>query len=395
MKYKLSNIEKETLKSIFELFTEETLSVPIKENPKIYKDKVRGFRINKLPISKLVNIYYEDFKYKNSKCLNYLSKILENKFERLGVSSVMESYQGNIVDVFFRLKAIFFKEDIKFNPRIILDISGIEYDITIVNELEKGISYIVNEVESKDFSIQLNEKSHLNDRIEKLEKQLTEIKLEKDTIKDNLRSEEKDNKEKSNAINELQNKILKLESSNSELSNKNGILKQSLDLKTAEINEKVKMYMEEKAKIDIYDSEKEKAIITIEDLNKKIDVLKEKQISSEMIIEVVNSLLTSIENEAFDENSFIKMIKEKFNEKTTILDALRKIEVEEKEIIDHICNKMDEGVVEERDLDSLESLENIVCIKYMIYKSVKTLCFKYMEQKRDKQGIATCFLSKL
>lgn len=388
MKYKFNCFDnKEVLATILNMFTEEELSEPIKNNPKGFEKRIKGFRPNKIPMKKLVNIYYDDFLFKDSILNEFLERKIAERFDAIGISNAIIENKTNEIDLFFSIKEILLKCKLEFNVNLILDMAGIEYNKATLCSIDMGSRKLIDFMNANLNAMHDMEQKNLTDKNERLGKNIIELKKEKDKLRETNKAEKEKLKIQAKTITELGSRINSLEESLEQLRE----TKAKLDERYSDLDTRYGAKEAETRKLKDDISELKHQLQTkneeIDKFNESIQELKEKQFSSSLLFETVESLIDSLKDSNENEGELINYIKTNFSEETTLINALESLQKNELKIMQEICKKMDDNLIDENDLNDLRSLENEICVEFLICKSIKSLCTRYLEQMHRKETV--------
>lgn len=395
MKYKFNYFDKEALATILNMFTEEDLSEPIKNNPKSFEKRIKGFRANKIPMKKLVNIYYDDFSFKNSILNEFLEVKIAERFDTIGISKAITENKANEVELFFSIKELVLKHKLELDVDFILDMAGVEHNKATLFSLDMGSRKLMDFISSNLNATYDAERKSLADKNERLGKNIVELKNEKDELKEINKAEKEKLKKQEKTITELGNSINSLEESLEQLR----VAKANLDERYIDLDTRYGAQKAEARKLKNDISELKHQLQTkdeeIDKFNEVIQVLKEKQFSSSLLFETVESLIDSLKNSNENESELINYIKVNFNEETTLINALESLQKKELKTMQEVCKKMDDNLIDEEDLNNLRTLENEICVEFLICKSMKSLCARFLEQMHRKDTVYDVLNSRI
>ena len=395
MKYKFNYFDKEALATILNMFTEEDLSEPIKNNPKSFEKRIKGFRANKIPMKKLVNIYYDDFSFKNSILNEFLEVKIAERFDTIGISKAITENKANEVELFFSIKELVLKHKLELDVDFILDMAGVEHNKATLFSLDMGSRKLMDFISSNLNATYDAERKSLEDKNERLGKNIVELTNEKDELKEINKAEKEKLKKQEKTITELGNSINSLEESLEQLR----VAKANLDERYIDLDTRYGAQKAEARKLKNDISELKHQLQTkdeeIDKFNEVIQVLKEKQFSSSLLFETVESLIDSLKNSNENESELINYIKVNFNEETTLINALESLQKKELKTMQEVCKKMDDNLIDEEDLNNLRTLENEICVEFLICKSMKSLCARFLEQMHRKDTVYDVLNSRI
>lgn len=387
MKYKLNKVDKISLTELLQLFTEEVLSEPLKNNSKHFQSCLKGFRTNKVPMHKLISVYYEDFSYSNSILCEFLEKKVQELFDEKGISKQLEEYDGNIIDLFFALKSITIKEKVNISIDTILAIAKIEYEKSILESIASGTQDICMLISTIDAMASEKEQRQLNEKIEKAERNAADYKKEREALKETLKVEMKKVADRQRIINQLTDTIKTIENDLSqvirdkdEMNNSNKVLKVKCD------EEKNKLELKKK-ECDSLKEVVEQMEAELKVAEKSIEKLKHRQLSSATVFDIVNDVISSMKDGTTDEAELKKYIKNTFSREDTLITSFETLQNKIIDSIKYICNMMDDNSINEKDLTTIKDMENDICVEFLISKSMYSLCARHIGQIAQKKDI--------
>lgn len=392
MRYNVTKLDKDAICSLLEAFSIETLSTPIKDNPKKFQKDIKGFRPNKMPILKLQQIYCDAIKSNSKIISNFLDEIVKERLDSIRVSNILETYDNNLIDTVFSLKERLVESKCAFRIKTIFSMSDISLSVqetTLLENLEVGLVKVFDSVQANNQKVDEVEttKVKLNKLNEKYSKTVADNKKEKQGLKDDLELTIRKNKQQDKELSMMKNTLdsirKKLEAVSQE--------KETLEIQMQEMKLKLERKTDDTKNqgqiIKRLEADKEKLIEQISDSLQTISQLKTHQFSSYNVFETVEEVIRTLRVDKDKESKLEEYVAERFSVSTTILDAWDNISKESNDIVTYICNKMDENIINTFDIEKLNNLERDICIEYIISKSIKSLCIRFLEQEERKDTI--------
>ena len=395
-------LDKDDLNVLFEGFNTDFLSIPLKKPAKTLEKYVpTGFRIGKLPRKMLIRMYCDAVKDDEPSISEFVKNEISRSFEDRGVNDYWKNV--NVSDplsvglAISDLQSILLENGFTIPSYIVFLLNGVECDAAMKSTSRKLYSTHVFLVEKagEDFekrvetasvaAIDAYEKNRkkLQRRIEDLEKQLygsqNEYKVlreDKDALEEQLCQAHESESSAIEKIESLNKQIITLKNENQKLLN---------DLSSN--SEKMREY-------DSKLSELERLHQQISELHSELSQAKEKAYSEVVLQRLCSEVLDELRASSLSANEILNIVKKRFTDADTIVDAWVHIsdfsEEHIKEVIDNLTNSKEYQTA----LDDIEEIEDGILIKFAVLKSIKSIIYNELETEEVKRTIADKFTQK-
>ena len=402
----LALLDRDDLKILFEGFTTDFLSIPLKKPAKtLVKYVPTGFRIGKLPRNMLIRMYCDAVTGNEPSILEYVQNEISRNFENRGITDYLKKANlSNPLSVglaISELQSVLLDNGFTIPSYLVLLLNGIECNAAMKEASKKLYSTFVLIVDktSEDaekrgrLDAEVSASAAIDAAEKTRKKQLKQI----ENLKNRLAIQQNESKELHTRIDELEENLYQarelesrtaeiLESTNKQittLKNENQRLFDDLTVK----NEKMREY-------DSKLLELERLHQQIIDLRSELLQAKEQAYSNAVIKRLCAEVLDELRASSLSDNEILNIAKKRFTEADTIVDAwvhisdLSKEHI--KEVIDNITNTEECHTT----LDEIEEIEDGILIKFAVLKAIKSILYNELETEESKRTIADRFTQK-
>ena len=393
MKLDVNELSKEELRNLMKPLSIEILRIPVKENVKLEKKYITGFRVSSVTYIQLVPLYYQEIhsgnNYVERALLSSITDYLEEKKLIEQIKSLIENQQwNNCVKIGIILGNSICEIDFSIIAKI--------FSIEIPNEKSEAISLICEQIceekinNNNTLENHEKEKHDLEIQIEKLgrdkisidEKKRAAIK-KRESVERELRDIENSLKQKQNIVEERNTTIIE---------NELKIKKQA-----ALISEQEVSLHEYKEKINEKDSK-------IKELNEKIVELEEKftEFNEEKIAEyndaiqklVIDTIEDLKENYMLEVDQFDEIINS-IDGDHSVIAIWNRLSSFNASIIEEVETAMRSNKVTADIIVRCDEIENNILVKYIILRAIKSLYFEYLSMNEKNGSISSNIFNKV
>lgn len=384
MEYSVKHLSQEELYILLETYSDNYLNIPIQKDPNHFSSKAKGFRLNKLPKHLLHKLYYDEInKEPNSSLVGHLIDNMTERFDDIGISDLIESFKGNVLELSSQIEYMIAESNLNVSPHTILLACKYECSAEEINAIKAYRKCIV-----------------------KLSEQQQKIFDEKCTLLQNQTGEQLKNQE-ARALEKYRNIENKLHTSQNDLSECEAKIK----LANTEINSLNNSLVETKRNIDNLKlqlrnhDDLSKKVLTqrneiisfneqITYLNSIIQELQSKALAPDDAFEITKEIIDDLKATSLTDGELKRVFHETFDKDMSVVDAWVKLSDIDNNTIISVYTAMKENRIMGSNIEELDTIENNVCIRYAIIKSLKVLFYRFLEQAAQNSKIEQHFQSE-
>jgi len=378
VRYSFHKFDFDELNDFLTLFNISILSLPIGKNQKHYRNYIKGFRPNKLPLRILSKIYYDEINQEiNSPLQKYLTEITKDSFKETKIEELVDSLN---VENHYTILVEIFKEvcSTGFNilPSRIFKLADIEVDDNLAKTFDEILEFSINEQNEIKKDCENNFNKLYEEKSSKLTEQLNKCNGDLSKEKNKLRNLEKIEMQKDLMISsrEKENNLLigKLNELNQKIENN---------------KEEVRDFEKNRAYIEKLEIEIKKMKSTILQLEEKNFLLEENSLSPETAHILSAEVLEDLRKQEIKEDEFISKAKNVISKDETLDMTWKSLSSDENVNLNIIIEIMKNNKCNNEDIAILDEIEDCIQYKYIMIKALKVLFYKYLEQKSCKKTI--------
>ena len=378
MRYSFCKFDSGELNDFLSLFNINILRYPIIKNQKHFRDYTKGFRPNKLPMSILSKIYYDEINQElNSPIQRYLTDITKDYFKDTKIEEIMDSLdEKNQHEVLNELFKEIISSGLFIKPSQIFTLGDVDVDENLIKAFDGILKFTIDIKSEIKKDCESNLSKIYGEKNDKLKEQLIKISKEISKEKNKCKDLEKKDAQKDLIINSRENE-------NSILIDKLNKLGREID----SYEEKI-IDLEKKA---LLIEKKESEIKELKEINtqleEKIFLLEEISLSPETTRILSAEVLDDLRNEEIKEDEFIYNAKNMFSKEEVLNDSWESLSRNENDKLKIIIDKMNNNKCNHKDIEILDEIEDCIQYKYIMIKALKVLFYKYLEQESIKKTI--------
>lgn len=392
MRMNVNELSRDEFRNLMKHLSIVALRIPVKENVKLYKKYITGFRASSVTYIQLVPLYFQEIHNANKDVeralLSSVNKYLEERGLREQIELLDDQQEWkNCVQMGIELGNSMCEIDFEIIIKIFsidMPIEKIEAIAIICNQLceqHKNMTTTISEHEK--------EKQDLETLIEKLNR-------DKSNLEDKKKSA---NKQRDVGEKELKGCNDLLKQTQAEFEKKNTVIKEhEVELKknAALISgqeQSLKDYKEKLSDSDLQIKDLKEEIVAIE---KELSEHNEKKINEynaaidKLVIDTIEDLK---ENYSLDAQQFDKIINS-IDGEHNVYEVWRRLSDINASIIADIEVAMRSNIVTTDIIDRCDDVENNILVKYIILKAIKSLYFEYLSRNEQKSNISDIIFRK-
>ncbi|MDD4781858.1 MAG: hypothetical protein PHT02_14815 [Tissierellia bacterium] len=383
MRYSFNKFNSDELNDFLSLFNINILSYPISKNQKHFRNYIRGFRPNKLPIKILSKIYYDEINQEiNSPLQRYLTDITKDYFKNTKIEELIGSLDEK--DQYETLIEIF-KEIISLGLFVktshIFTLAEVDVDKNVLKAFDEILKFTIdtkNEIK-KDCESNINKT--YEEKYNKLNEQLIKTSNELSKERSKLKDLEKIKTQKELII--------------SSRENENNLLIQKLNKLNREVETYEEKVIDLEKKVQCIEK-KESEIKELKKINTQLEeknyLLEENSLSPETTRILSTEILEDLRNEEIKEDKFISDARKIFSKEETLDVSWEGLSRKEGIKLRIIIETMKNNKCNHNDIEILDEIEDYIQYKYIMIKALKVLFYKYLEQESTKKTIDQNFI---
>lgn len=381
MEYSLHKLSLQQMKEFLDLYPVSFLRGPIVKNAKKFGPKAKGFRLSSLMMERLYHIYFDEIHGEDKTPLEiFLLDSIAKNFEETEIDRLLEEFDGDLELLIIQLEKEVLKANLWVSPSIIIEMSAIN--------LEKPINGIFREFHQLVVAEKARAReSAINETGKKWEKDYKKLQIENVQLSDNLGEALISRNNMSKKMKELEKE--KNETIASLVDEKKIIVEKNNELQLVLASKENKMHDMTK-RVESAERQAQnngKLREEISSLETIIQELKERALTPEKIKDMCQEVVEDLTSEGIGRTDLMRVASELFSKELKVNEAWDLLSTKEKENIEKITDKMAGNSITSSEIDILDDIENYICIKYMIIKSMKAIFYKYLEQNVLKETI--------
>lgn len=378
MIYNLQKMSKEELNAFLDLFSISTLCNPIAKMPKHFQKFTSGFRTTNIPKPMLYKIYYDEIHSElDSPMKNFLINNCKLNFADTRIEELVDgTTPENLLKIASELEGEILHAKLTISPSQVYKLAGYDLLEEQVQIMESYHTMCISEMKSvKEETTAVTTKENdekyekLNGLYERVTKSLLAERNEVSTLNKIIKQKDTkiNSKEKETALlqEKLQEALNKLLNHDKKIS----ILEERTKLvgKLLEEANNMKDHCE-KLEIDLVEAKKH-------------------ELTPQMVHEMRKDVIEDLRSRGLSEEKLLADADSVFKADETIDISWTNLSAIESENILYILEKMNANEIGGNDIENLDLIENMVLYKYMIVKSLKTVFYKYLEQRLGERTI--------
>ena len=372
---KINDLSRDELRNLMKPLSIEALRAPVKENAKLEKKYITGFRASSVTYIQLVKLYFQEIHSANSDVervlLSSVNTYLEERNLREQIESLAESQDwSECVQMGISLGTSMCEIDFTIIVKL--------FEIEMPDEKIKTITLICNQLYEQHKSISNSTNGYEKEKHD-LEKQIEKLDREKSNLEDKKNAAIKQREDTERQLRKSNDQVTK---SQLELEEKNTYICE----KETEITKHLAVINRQEQSLKEYRERIGDRDLEIKDLKKKIieinrelaeisnDKIQEYNVAiDKLVIETIEDLKVNYNLDAQQFDEIISSI-EGEHDILTIWNRLSDINASS---VADIEAAMRSNIVTTDVIDKCDDVENNILVKYIILKAIKSLYFEF------------------
>lgn len=393
MKINIDDLSREELRNLMKPLSIETLRVPVKENAKLEKKYITGFRASSVTYVQLVPLYFHEVHNGNKDVERVLLRSIKDYLNARELCEQIESLASdqewkNCVQMGIKLGNAMCEIDFAIICKIYLidmpeeKVETIALICSQICEQHKNVTNTTSEHEKEKHELEVQIERAAKEKISLEEKWNFAIKLRDESDKELKRCS--DLLKQANAICGKQETTIKENET-------------ELKKKSSTINDQEQSLKEYKDKIAERDTQIKDLKKRISDIEKELSEKNNEKITEynlaieKLVVDTIEDLKV---NYSLDVEQFDDIIKSLDGE-NNILEIWNRLSEINANIISDIEAAMRSNIVNTDIIDQCDDVENNILVKYVILKSIKSLYFEYLSMSEKKANISDKIFTKI
>lgn len=386
MKMKINDLSRDELRNLMKPLSIEALRAPVKENAKLEKKYITGFRASSVTYIQLVKLYFQEIHSANSDVervlLSSVNTYLEERNLREQIESLAESQDwSECVQMGISLGTSMCEIDFTIIVKL--------FEIEMPDEKIKTITLICNQLYEQHKSISNSTNGYEKEKHD-LEKQIEKLDREKSNLEDKKNAAIKQREDTERQLRKSNDQVtksqLELEEKNTYICEKETEITKHLAVINGQ-EQSLKEYRERIGDRDLEIKDLKKKIIEINRELAEIsnDKIQEYNVAiDKLVIETIEDLKVNYNLDAQQFDEIISSI-EGEHDILTIWNRLSDINASS---VADIEAAMRSNIVTTDVIDKCDDVENNILVKYIILKAIKSLYFEYLSRNEEKENLS-------
>lgn len=386
MKMKINDLSRDELRNLMKPLSIEALRAPVKENAKLEKKYITGFRASSVTYIQLVKLYFQEIHSANSDVervlLSSVNTYLEERNLREQIESLAESQDwSECVQMGISLGTSMCEIDFTIIVKL--------FEIEMPDEKIKTITLICNQLYEQHKSISNSTNGYEKEKHD-LEKQIEKLDREKSNLEDKKNAAIKQREDTERQLRKSNDQVtksqLELEEKNTYICEKETEITKHLAVINGQ-EQSLKEYRERIGDRDLEIKDLKKKIIEINRELAEIsnDKIQEYNVAiDKLVIETIEDLKV---NYNLDAQQFDEIISSIDGEHDILTIWNRLSDINASSVAD-IEAAMRSNIVTTDVIDKCDDVENNILVKYIILKAIKSLYFEYLSRNEEKENLS-------
>ena len=383
---KINDLSRDELRNLMKPLSIEALRAPVKENAKLEKKYITGFRASSVTYIQLVKLYFQEIHSANSDVervlLSSVNTYLEERNLREQIESLAESQDwSECVQMGISLGTSMCEIDFTIIVKL--------FEIEMPDEKIKTITLICNQLYEQHKSISNSTNGYEKEKHD-LEKQIEKLDREKSNLEDKKNAAIKQREDTERQLRKSNDQVtksqLELEEKNTYICEKETEITKHLAVINGQ-EQSLKEYRERIGDRDLEIKDLKKKIIEINRELAEIsnDKIQEYNVAiDKLVIETIEDLKV---NYNLDAQQFDEIISSIDGEHDILTIWNRLSDINASSVAD-IEAAMRSNIVTTDVIDKCDDVENNILVKYIILKAIKSLYFEYLSRNEEKENLS-------